>query len=207
MYGARVATRFRGSAIECGPDNGRFLGVEHGFDPDHAVRRVVTADVTTVSVILRGHLGVVALDDRVLPTDRLELRARAEAGLLEEHGLVRLGRDAGHRADLGIGHVAAPKGLIDLRKIAEPVRDADVLACRAGIPPDAPRQPLRTRPGALLIPATSLVEGAQIGQQPVCGCIEMCRVLGDAVAEGFHCFSIHHERIACEYENDLLRTV
>src|ERR1044071_2033327 len=58
-----------------------------------------------------------------------------------------------------------------------------MVARRDQIPPDAPCEPVGTRSGALHMPTTAGIERSQISQQPVGGCIEMRRLLGDPLAQ------------------------
>ena len=58
-----------------------------------------------------------------------------------------------------------------------------MVARRDQIPPDAPCEPVGTRSGALHMPTTAGIERSQVGQQPVGGCIEMRRLLGDPLAQ------------------------
>src|SRR6476646_5668900 len=69
-----------------------------------------------------------------------------------------------------------------------------MVARRDQIPPDAPCEPVGTRSGALHMPTTAGIERSQVGQQPVGGCIEVRRLLGDPLAQLFEL--IHDNRIS-----------
>jgi len=51
------------------------------------------------------------------------------------------------------------------------------------IPSDAPGEPVGTGRRALDVPTTARIEGSQISQQPVHGCIEVRRLVGDSLAQ------------------------
>src|SRR6476620_324541 len=70
-----------------------------------------------------------------------------------------------------------------------------MVARRDQIPPDAPCEPVGTRSGALHMPATAGIERSQVGQQPVSGCIEVRRLLGDPLAQLFELI-LHDNRIS-----------
>src|SRR5215470_19192908 len=70
-----------------------------------------------------------------------------------------------------------------------------MVARRDQIPPDAPCEPVRTRSGALHMPTTAGIERSQVGQQPVGGCIEVRRLLGDPLAQLFELI-LHDNRIS-----------
>src|ERR1051325_2210739 len=68
-------------------------------------------------------------------------------------------------------------------------------ARRDQIPPNAPREPVGTRSGPLDMPTTAGIERSQVGQQPVGGCIEVRRLLGDPLAQLFELI-LHDNRIS-----------
>src|SRR5215468_3983711 len=70
-----------------------------------------------------------------------------------------------------------------------------MVARRDQIPPDAPCEPVGTRSGALHMPTTTGIERSQVGQQPVGGCIEVRRLLGDPLAQLFELI-LHDSRIS-----------
>jgi hypothetical protein len=86
--------------IEHGPHQLRLLGVEHGFDLDHAVFGVAAADVTPLHITGGVRVLAVTLHERVLARQLLELGGRHEPRVVEQQDLVGRRRDAHHRADL-----------------------------------------------------------------------------------------------------------
>jgi len=157
--------------------------VQHGLDAHHAIGGVPACDPAPLSVRFGSGRRVVEQDGPVLAADGLELVPRAEARDLEQRGLV-LGRcDARDRAELRVRDLAAAKGVVEEREVGEPVGDAEVFARCAEAPADAPGQPVSAAPCALSVPAAAPIERAQIGQQPMQGCVEVRRLLGDLLAQ------------------------
>src|SRR5579872_1187227 len=70
-----------------------------------------------------------------------------------------------------------------------------MVARRDQIPADAPCEPVGTGSGALHMPTTAGIERSQVGQQPVGGCIEVRRLLGDPLAQLFELI-LHDNRIS-----------
>src|SRR5215475_9112605 len=70
-----------------------------------------------------------------------------------------------------------------------------MVARRDQIPTDPPCEPVGTRSGALHVPTTAGIERSQVGQQPVGGCIEVRRLLGDPLAQLFELI-LHDNRIS-----------
>src|SRR5215510_15025359 len=70
-----------------------------------------------------------------------------------------------------------------------------MVARRDQIPPDAPCEPVGTRSGALDMPTTAGIERSQVGEQPVGGCIEVRRLLGDSLAQLIELI-LHDNRIS-----------
>jgi hypothetical protein len=88
----------------------------------------------------------------------------------------------GERADLRVRELAPGEGLRQPRQSAERPRDADLLARRAEVEPDAPTQPVRAR-AEPVAPAAAGVKVADEIEQSSRRRIEMHRELGDLVAE------------------------
>jgi hypothetical protein len=183
--------------VEHGPDQLRLLGVEHGLDLDHAVLEVAPADVAALLIDLRVRILIVPLHECVLAAQLLELRGGHQPRVVEQQRLVLRRRDAQQRADLRVRHLAAPQRIVDPRELGQLARDAHVIARRHQIPADAPGQPVRARRRALDMPATARIERAQIGEQPMHRGIEVCRLLGDPLAQLLQ-FAIHDDLLSSD---------
>ena len=133
-----VRSEPRGRVVQHGPHQLRLLGMEHGLDLDHAVLGVAATNAPALDIDQRMQLRAVALDERVLARQLLELRCGHQLRVCQEQGLVRWRRDARHRAHLRVRHRAAPEGVVDHRQLAEPRSDPDALARSDEIPAHAP---------------------------------------------------------------------
>jgi hypothetical protein len=161
---------------------GGFVGVEDGGEADHAVLQGLFAEEAAVVEAVGG--GEVVIDDLAdLAAEALELAAGAVLGELEEAVLVLRSGDAGEGADLGVGQLAAAERFIHMGELAQRAGDADALAGGDGVEADAPGEPVGTAEGALALPCTRLVEGADAGEEMVGGGVEASGGAGDLVAE------------------------
>jgi len=135
-----------------------FLGVQDRFDLDHAVAGVAPADVATLLVVSWLRLLTVALYERVLTAQLLQLRGGGETRVLEKQGFVRRSRDPHHRAHLRVRDFPAPEGIIDRGKLAEFLSDAHTVTRGDEVPAHSPCEPVRTRQCALGAPTTTHIE-------------------------------------------------
>jgi hypothetical protein len=176
---AGLASELRRGLIEHGPHQFGLVGVEDGLDLDHTILGVAAADVAALRVVVGARVLAMTLHERVPATQLLELRGGHEPRVLEQQGLVCRRCDAHHRAHLRVRHLAPSQGVFDRGKLGELAGDAHAVARGDQVPTDPPREPVRARHRALHVPPTALVELAQIGEQPVHGRIEVCRLFGD----------------------------
>jgi hypothetical protein len=113
-------------------------------------------------------------------------------------------RDARDRADLRVRDLAAAQGVVEEREVGESVGDAEVLARGAEAPADAPGQPVSAASCALHVPAAAAIERAQVGQQPMQGCVEVRRLLGNPLAQRLEIF--RHGQCIAEYPDIAIST-
>jgi len=118
--------------------------MQHGFDLDHAVFGIAAADVATLLVVQRVRIPTMALYQRVLARQLLELRGRHEPRVVEQQRLVRRRCDAHQRPDLRVRDFATPERIIDPRERGELAGDPHALPCGDQIPADPPGKPVRT---------------------------------------------------------------
>jgi len=88
-----LASELGRGVVEHGPDQLGFLGMEHRLDLDHAVVGVAAPHVATLCVLQRMGNLTVALYNRVLAAQHLQLRRRHEPRVVEQQALVRGRRD------------------------------------------------------------------------------------------------------------------
>ncbi len=106
--------------------------------------------------------------------------ARPPHGQEASFGLRR--RHAAQRPDLGVGELPAGQGLGQERQCSKSARHPDPLAGRAQVEPHSPGEPGRTGAEAR-VPSSSGIELPDQGEQARGGGVEVCRKLGDLVAE------------------------
>ena len=152
-------------------------------------------------VILGPALLTVALHQRILAGELLELRGGHQPGVLEDHRLVGGARDAEQRTHLRVGQLTSPEGVIDQGEVGELAGDAYALARRDEVPADSPGEPVRARQRALRVPATPPIEVTQVGEQAMGRRIEVRGVLGDPFPQLLE-LSIHGRCIARASDTD-----
>jgi hypothetical protein len=158
------------------------VGVEDDAQSDHAVLEDLVAEVAAIVEARAGRRHVGDLAD--LAADPLELRAGAGAGQLEKVGLVLRGGHPGEGADLGVGERAPLERAVDVRERPERAGHAHLLARGSRVEADAPAEPVRAADRPLALPLARLIEGADAGEQPVGGGVEVRGGAGDLVGEG-----------------------
>jgi len=127
------------------------------------------------------------------PDDALDVFGGARPADLEQP-LLGLGcRDPGQRADLRVGQLAMRERLGEPRQRAESPRHAHPFARRAGVEPDAPREPRSAR-GEAVAPAAAGVELADEIEQARGGGVEVGGELGDLVAEPLELHDVRRGR-------------
>jgi hypothetical protein len=149
------------------------------FDAHHAVLEMTLADVALVVVGAPSRPCHAAK----APADALELRAGRALRVLQQEKLVVGGGHPRERAHLGEAELTARERRIDMRKVGERLRHANLLTRRAGPEPDAPAQPVRTAPRALPSPTAGLIETPNGCQQAMCGRIDVCGCDGNVVSK------------------------
>ena len=159
--------------------------MKHSLDLDHAVVGIPAADMAALLVAQGIGIPAMTLHERVLATQRLELRGRHQSRMVEQEVRVGWRRDAQHRPYLGIRHLATPKGIVDRRELGELCGDPNVLARGDQIPADAPGEPVCARPCALCVPPAAPVELAQVGEEAMHGGVEMRRLFRDLLSQLF----------------------
>jgi hypothetical protein len=92
---------------------------------------------------LRRFRRVAALRPAVLAHELLDVRGRAEARDVDEHGFVRGRRDARHRAHLRVRELAAREARADLGQLLERARDAHLRARSNHADAALPVEPVR----------------------------------------------------------------
>ena len=115
------------------------------------------------------------LNQREPTADPLELRRGRAERHLAERLLVVGGRDARHRAYLGVAEPARAKKVVDARQPAERERDADPFARGPGREPEPPAQPVGARTRARDRPGAELVEAPHQREHPMGGGVEVRR--------------------------------
>jgi hypothetical protein len=75
------------------------------------------------------------------------------------------------------------QSIIDRRELGELSGDSHTVTRGDQVPTNPPRKLVRTRHRALHVPATALVELAQIDEQSMHGGIEVCRLFGNPLPQ------------------------
>jgi hypothetical protein len=129
-------------------NGGRFLGSKLRLDAHHVGFGLTRPDEATGYLVVGRRRPPVFEPTHGAPeaaTDPLELGRGRRARHLEQGRFVVKRCDSGQSACLGVAHAAVAERVVDQRQLTQGTGDANVLARRAQIEANAPREPVGAR--------------------------------------------------------------